>query len=228
MAQAIDEESMKDMLELTNFYPERIFLGLRYVFPDEENKQRLTEIAFSIHHLTSNEDLEYAMRDVHYQCNKFKSYYHQHKSPPEHILHLERLKSLAQQPCRGNKYIKQLNSIENTFMALCAWRKINIENMSRPDAINDIAEQNQKKDGKNTTHQDPELKKKIRDRLSRIDKYINAQDKHNESLMKTFKMMHPEYHEKSFVDHCHHDVLEFFYVALSAPELVCSGQESIW
>lgn len=199
----IDENAITDLSKLTEFYPERLFLGLRYIFLGNDSTSNYSELAFSLHHLTSSDDIAPALRDIQFQHEKFKSYYHHHKCQSLDTLQFHRLKTLASLPSRDNKYIKQLNSVENSFLALSAWKKINFDGMARTDAINDvinnIINDSTTNENERSRLQSADFKKKIRDRLTSINKYIELQRQHQETLSEKFRIMHPEYYSKEFL-----------------------------
>ena len=196
----VKEAAMNDLLNLTEFYPERLFLGLRYIFPETQGELSYGELGFSMHHLTSDDEIEQALRDIHYQHNKFKAYYHHHECPSRIMLQLGRITSLSLLPCRNNKYIKQLNSIENTFMALSAWRMVHLIGMSRAEAIDAVFKRESQRDNSLFATSETESKKKIRDRLTSVEKFIKAQGEYLDKLRDKYLTMHPEYHTQEVTE----------------------------
>lgn len=195
----VDDAAMAEMIKLTEFYPERLFLGLRYVFPETKESLPHCELGFSMHHLTPDDEVKYALRDIHYQHNKFKAYYHHQECPSQTELQLDRVMSLSSFPSRTNKYIKQLNSIENSFLAMRVWKMIHLNEMTQADAIDTVLKYESQRRGNVSTDQEAGIKKGMRDKLPNIERFIKAKRKHQDILRGKYELMHPEFHSNEII-----------------------------
>ncbi len=170
----IIETAIENIIKLVSFYPERLYPGLHYVFPQYDGPQDHNSLALSFSHSTSNTDMQSALNDIAFQFEKFKTYYHKHETNFIDDIRLERLKPLISKPTRDNEYIKQLNSVEGTFHALFAWQKHYLDKLPHAEAINHAHVLfNEKKDLPMPVDA---YKRRVRNRLMDINKYVEAKE----------------------------------------------------
>jgi len=175
----VKRKAIDDMLKLVEFYPERLYIGLQYIFPQNDDSGPIDNLALSFNHQALASDMQNALDDVAFQFEKFKSYYHNHDASFTDDIRFERLKPFMYKRVTNNKYIKQFNSIEGTFYAMLAWEKHHDMNNDKDitenqaEIINGIYESLIKSDRFITTEAD--FKRKIRDRLKEVSMYIDEQ-----------------------------------------------------
>jgi hypothetical protein len=168
--ECIVEAAIDNIIKLAAFYPERLYPGLRYAFPQYEGAENYDSLAISFSHKTSTKDMQSALNDINFQFEKFKIYYHNHEINFIDDIRLERLKPFISKPVRDNEYIKQLNSIEGTFHALFAWERCHLDGLSKADAINEThLLLNESRD---LTIPAEDYKRKVRERFKSIEGYI--------------------------------------------------------
>ena len=176
----IVDMAMKNMTDLVSFYPERLYPGLRYVFPQYSGPQDYNSLALSFSHTTSAIDMQGALNDINFQFEKFKIYYHNYDTTFVDDMNLERLRPFVSKPVRDNEYIKQLNSIEGTFHALFAWKECILNKSPQTDAIHKAHLLfNEPRDLPIAAE---DYKRKIRARLKDINVYINNKVTYMQSL----------------------------------------------
>lgn len=163
------DAAIDDLTKLVRFYPERLYPGLQYRFPQYNGNDDYENLALSFNHRTSKNDMQDALIDVSFQFERFKAYYH-HKAGFTDETRLMRLEPFAYKYVRENGYIKQLNSIEGTFHALLAWQKIHFDKKSQASAIDEIYRSLNKLP--NVSIQEGKYKKRIRDRLSVVSEFV--------------------------------------------------------
>lgn len=179
----IIETAIENIIKLVSFYPERLYPGLHYTFPQYDGPQDYNSLALSFSHSTSNADMQSALNDIAFQFEKFKTYYHKYETRFIDDIRLERLKPLISKPTRDNEYIKQLNSVEGTIHALFAWQKHYIDKLPHSEAINYAhALFNEKKDLPMLADA---YKRRVRNRLIDIDTYIKAKETYMNALSET-------------------------------------------
>lgn len=181
-----DEEKMivdtavNHLKKLTVFYPERLYPGFSYVFPQYDGPRDYNNLALSFSHEISRVDMQGALSDIAFQFEKFKAYYHHHDSDITDEFNLDRFTPLVAKPIRDNEYIKQFNSIEGTFHALFAWKESYLGPLSQKDAIHKA----------HLLFNEPrelpipakDYKRKVRARLKDINDYINKKIEHMQSI----------------------------------------------
>ena len=175
----VKRKAIDDMLKLVEFYPERLYIGLQYIFPQNHGSGPIDNLALSFNHQALATDMQNALDDVAFQFEKFKSYYHNHDASFTDNIKLERLKPFMYKRVINNKYIKQFNSIEGTFYAMLVWEKHHNMNNNKDitdnqaEIINEIYESLIKSDWFITPEAD--FKRKVRDRLKEVSIYIDEQ-----------------------------------------------------
>lgn len=172
--------AIDNIIKLVDFYPERLYPGLRYIFPQFDEIQNYNSLAISFSHKTSTRDMQNALNDINFQFEKFKIYYHNQEINFIDDIRLERLKPFISKPVRDNEYIKQLNSIEGTFHALFAWERYHLDGLSKAEAINEAhLLLNESRD---LTIPTEDYKRKVRERFKTIEGYIKDKASYIQSL----------------------------------------------
>lgn len=170
------------IISLLEFYPERKYWGVNYIFPRHVDDDSFNDIAISLCHDVSDSDRQDALDDLIYQHEKFKIYYHEENSVFSDDLVAHRIKPFLCKRTRDNSHIKQINSIIPTFEALAAWVEVKLNGKRKYNAIDDIIKSNHKNE-----EQFESKRKTILEHYSEIDGLVQKQIEQHKVIGKKFR-----------------------------------------
>lgn len=121
------------------FYPEKLWPGIFYIYPDIKDLGPTSSLAISCHYNSDPRDIQEAFNDYPYQFEKFKNYHHLNHNNFTDEPALEKLRPLISKKTTENNYIKKYNSIEIILTALWVWEKVHLEKADENTTINNLA-----------------------------------------------------------------------------------------
>ncbi|HHQ4530562.1 TPA: hypothetical protein ACSP1Y_004385 [Aeromonas hydrophila] len=133
-----ENADLSPLCDVLTFYPEKLKNGIFYIYPQINELPYNATLAITCHFNADKHDITEALEDYPYQFEKFKNYYHLEHSDFTAPVEIEKLRPLLQKNKNNNRYIKQLNSIEKSILALIYWEKVHLEHMSEKDALTSI------------------------------------------------------------------------------------------
>ena len=170
------------IISLLEFYPERKYWGVNYIFPRHVDDDSFNDIAISLCYDVSDSDRQDALDDLIYQHEKFKIYYHEKNSVFSDDIVAHRIKPFLCKRTRDNSHIKQINSIIPTFEALAAWIEVKLNGKRKYNAIDDIIKSNHKNE-----EQFESKRKTILEHYSEIDGLVQKQIEQHKIIGKKFR-----------------------------------------
>lgn len=130
-----ENADLSPLCDALTFYPEKLKNGIFYIYPQIKELPYNATLAITCHFNADKHDIAEALADYPYQFEKFKNYYHLEHSDFTAPVEIEKLRPLLQKNKNNNRYIKQLNSIEKSILALIYWEKVHLEHMSEKDSL---------------------------------------------------------------------------------------------
>lgn len=118
-----------------SFYPEKIRLGIFYIYPENDELPHLSTLAITCHYGANKDDIQEALDEYEYQFEKFRNYYHMNSNDFVEAPELEKLRPLLKRNFNKNKYVKRTVNIEQPILALICWEKIHLHGIETNKAI---------------------------------------------------------------------------------------------
>ncbi|WP_223917020.1 hypothetical protein [Aeromonas caviae] len=194
-------DELAPIISMLEFYPERKYWGVDYIFPRHVDDDSFNDIAISFCYDVSDSDRQDALDDFIYQHEKFKIYYHERRGAFSDDIETHRIKPLLCKPSRANSHIKQINSVIPTFEALAAWVEVKMNGKKKYNAIDDIIKSNH-----NNEEQFESKRKAILERYSEIDRLVQKQIEQQKIIRRKFREKEEAFFEMAL---CNND----FYLA---------------
>lgn len=157
------------------FYPEKLWPGIFYLYPDIKELGSISSLAISCHYNADPRDIQEAFKDYPYQFEKFKNYYHLNHNQFTDEPKLEKLKPLISKKTPDNTYIKKFNSIEIALTSLWVLERTHLEEADKNTTINNLVVTGLF-DGELDGNKKTQIKSKIRwleGKMSEWDNYYN-------------------------------------------------------
>ncbi len=175
-------DELAPITSMLEFYPERKYWGVDYIFPRHVDDDSFNDIAISFCYDVSDSDRQDALDDFIYQHEKFKIYYHERKGEFSGSIENHRIKPLLCKPTRDNSHIKQINSVIPTFEALAAWVEVKMNGKKKYSAIDDVIKKNH-----NNEEQFEGKRKAILERYAEIERLSQKQIEQQKEIGRKFR-----------------------------------------
>lgn len=120
-----DTTTCNNQIKALSFYPERLRPGIHYIYPKLDGITNPT-LGLSIHCGASQEDIQETFAEFPYHFARYKNQARYGEDNFVEVPEIEKIKPLLEKPVNQNKYIKQVNSIEKTLVALLIWEEIEL------------------------------------------------------------------------------------------------------
>lgn len=120
-----DTTTCNNQIKALSFYPERLRPGIHYIYPKLDGITNPT-LGLSIHCGASQEDIQETFAEFPYHFARYKNQARYGEDNFVEVPEIEKIKPLLEKSMKQNKYIKQVNSIEKTLVALLIWEEIEL------------------------------------------------------------------------------------------------------